>query len=123
QPGDDPRRVDWAAFGRSGQLTLRQYREEVSPAVDLVIDVSRSMRADDAKRDRALELALFVAAAAAGANAPLRTLAALGSDTWPVLPVDVDDTRLPATADDAREPGGLDLTQAPLRAGSLRVLI
>jgi len=58
--GDDPRRVDWAAYARTRQLTVRLYREEISPHVDVVLDGSRSMGiADGRKSELAIELAGF----------------------------------------------------------------
>lgn len=41
--GDDIRRIDWAAYGRSDRLSVRLYREENAPRLDLVVDVTRSM--------------------------------------------------------------------------------
>ncbi|MBN8709162.1 MAG: DUF58 domain-containing protein [Verrucomicrobia bacterium] len=58
-PGDDPRHIDWQAYARSGHYTMKLYREEVRPLVDLVIDVSPSMALDAAKARRSLELAAF----------------------------------------------------------------
>src|SRR6056297_2245211 len=43
QPGDDLRRLDWAAYGRSDKMIVKLYRQEVCPHLDLVIDGSRSM--------------------------------------------------------------------------------
>ncbi|MFI4861941.1 MAG: DUF58 domain-containing protein [Phycisphaerales bacterium JB063] len=43
QPGDDLRRVDWSAYARSDRLTVKLYREEVCPHVDVLLDASRSM--------------------------------------------------------------------------------
>ena len=51
-PGDDPRAIDWQAYARTGHYTMKLYREEVSPRVDLVLDVSGSMTFDAAKRRR-----------------------------------------------------------------------
>lgn len=47
QPGDDIRRLDWAAYARSDKLTLRLHREEVQPRLDLISDCSSSMTAPD----------------------------------------------------------------------------
>ncbi len=47
QPGDDIRRIDWAAYARSDRLTLRLYREEVQPRVDIISDTSGSMLVPD----------------------------------------------------------------------------
>ena len=48
-PGDDPRHIDWQAYARSGQYIMKLYREEVSPAVDIIFDVSASMFLTPAK--------------------------------------------------------------------------
>src|SRR5213594_3934476 len=47
--GDDLRHVDWPAYARSEVLTVRLYREEVAPRIDIVLDVSRSMVLTDEK--------------------------------------------------------------------------
>src|SRR5437763_286179 len=66
EPGDDLRHVDWNAFARTDQLSVKLYREEVSPHLDVLIDGSRSMAlADSAKARAALALAGFLARAAA----------------------------------------------------------
>src|SRR5215813_12360963 len=41
--GDDPRRVDWNAYGRSGHLFVRLYEDEALLELHLCVDVSRSM--------------------------------------------------------------------------------
>jgi uncharacterized protein (DUF58 family) len=43
QPGDDLRRIDWSAYARSDRLTVKLYRDEISPHLDIVLDGSRSM--------------------------------------------------------------------------------
>ncbi len=63
--GDDLRHVDWRAYARSSVLSIRLYREEVAPRVDLVIDRSRSMRVTDAKHRAYGELLALLASAAA----------------------------------------------------------
>ena len=40
QPGDDLRRIDWGGFARSDKLTVKLYRDEVNPHLDVVIDGS-----------------------------------------------------------------------------------
>jgi uncharacterized protein (DUF58 family) len=42
-PGDDPNRVDWNIYGRTGALFLRLYEEEEVLNVHLILDASRSM--------------------------------------------------------------------------------
>ncbi len=48
-PGDDLRRVDWRSYARTDRLQVRLYREEVSPALDLVADLSASMGVTETK--------------------------------------------------------------------------
>lgn len=63
-PGDDPRHIDWAAFGRTGDLTVRRYQDEVESYVDVVLDLSRSMAIDDGTKPQlARRLCLFFARA------------------------------------------------------------
>ncbi|AMV26561.1 hypothetical protein VT84_19330 [Gemmata sp. SH-PL17] len=69
EPGDDLRHVDWSAFARSDQLSVKLFREEVAPHLDLLIDGSKSMAlAGSAKLQGTLALAGFFAAAAANAG-------------------------------------------------------
>lgn len=42
-PGDDPTRVDWSIYGRTGSLFVRVYEEEEVLNVHLILDASRSM--------------------------------------------------------------------------------
>jgi uncharacterized protein (DUF58 family) len=66
EPGDDLRHIDWNAFARSDQLSVKLYREEVTPHLDLLIDGSKSMALEGTAKARAtLALAgLFTSAAA-----------------------------------------------------------
>jgi len=48
--GDDLRHLDWAAFARTGQLTMKQYLEETSPHVEIILDVSQSMAIEDGRK-------------------------------------------------------------------------
>lgn len=69
RPGDDVRRIDWAAYARSDRLTIRLYREEVSPHLDVLIDGSRSMDLEGtAKAAGAAALAAAFATAADNAH-------------------------------------------------------
>lgn len=69
QPGDDLRRIDWNAYGRTDKLILKLYREEVNPHVDIVLDGSRSMALEGtAKLEAALGLAAMLATAASNAS-------------------------------------------------------
>ncbi len=69
QPGDDLRRIDWSAFARSDRLTVKLYREEVNPHLDLLVDGSSSMAlADSAKASATVGLAAMLVTAAANAG-------------------------------------------------------
>lgn len=74
QPGDDLRRIDWNAFARSDKLTVKLFREEISPHLDLVIDGSRSMSVESgsvesgAKAQAAVALSAALAVAAENAG-------------------------------------------------------
>jgi uncharacterized protein (DUF58 family) len=69
QPGDDPRWIDWNAYARSDKLTVKLYREEISPHLDIVLDGSRSMALEaSAKLEAAVGLAAVLAVAAESAG-------------------------------------------------------
>ena len=58
-PGDDPRHINWQAYARTGSATVKLWREEVSPRIDLVLDHSPSMELGDGKGRRTWELTYF----------------------------------------------------------------
>lgn len=123
-PGDDPRHLHWAAYARTGQLTMKLYRAEVSPLVDLVVDASASMRGEPARAARTEALVAFCVESAARAGAPLRLHAvegrrirALGIERvraegfWASLGAE-------GPADAASAPGAL-----PWRAGAMKIWV
>ena len=84
-PGDDLRHVDWRAFARSDRLTIKLYREEISPRIDIVVDTSRSMttspeKADAAVREHTLYLRGQIAVAREDWDQARRTFAALENE-------------------------------------------
>lgn len=141
-PGDDPRHINWQASARTGQFTMKLFREEVTPRIDLVCDISRSMFLGEQKNQRAWELFYFclesglrigghlrlflLARSAADQPAELPVQQAV-ADRWPIdaLEDGVENanqpSRLAAVASPARLADQLD--RVPFRAGSLRVLI
>jgi uncharacterized protein (DUF58 family) len=121
-PGDDPRYIDWHAYARTDHYVMKLYREEVSPAVDLVLDASASMCADEAKKRRSLELFYFVLESAIGAGAALRPWIVTGGNVerWDVASVTRDASWF--AGDGARVDASL-LRGIDFRAGSLRVLV
>ncbi len=42
-PGDDPKRIDWKIFARTGELFIRSYKEERDIDIVILLDVSNSM--------------------------------------------------------------------------------
>lgn len=146
-PGDDPRHIHWQAFARTGALTMKLYRAEVAPLVDLVVDVSPSMSVTPAKARRTDELVAFCVECADRAGAPLRVQAASGRKVWAVAAEEVraerwrerlrrDENR--GLAGDGRagsgaagtketgraeEEGGMALAPGQWRGGAMKVLI
>src|SRR6185437_8120988 len=69
QLGDDLRHIDWNAFARSDQLSVKLFREEITPHVDVVLDISRSMALEEsAKAQAAVALTALLVTAAANAG-------------------------------------------------------
>jgi len=69
QPGDDLRFIDWGIYARNDRLTIKLYREEVTPHLDLVLDGSRSMGlGDTAKAGAVAKLAALLATSAGNAQ-------------------------------------------------------
>ncbi len=130
-PGDDPRHIHWQAFARTGALTMKLYRAEVAPAVDIAWDGSGSMALTEEKRRRADELLLFCAAGADRAGAPWRVY---GIDGRRVQPLAAEDVRAGRARERLTAGGGESGSAAsaadgaptlalPWRAGAMRVLI
>jgi uncharacterized protein (DUF58 family) len=88
-PGDDPRHIHWQAFARTGALTMKLYRAEVAPFVDVVVDVSPSMSLTPAKAARVDELVAFCVECADRAGAPVRLHAAMGRTLSAIAPEEV----------------------------------
>src|SRR6476659_7507885 len=69
QPGDDLRFIDWGIYARTDRLSIKLFREEVTPHLDLVLDGSRSMNLEgSAKAAATAKLAAVLATAAANAQ-------------------------------------------------------
>lgn len=84
EPGDDLRHVDWDAYARSDQLSVKLFREEVTPHLDVLIDGSKSMALAGSEKLRAtLALAGFFASTAANASFS-HTGWLLGADAVPL---------------------------------------
>jgi len=109
--GDDVRLIDWRAFARSDRLTLKMYRQEISPRVDVIVDASASCGHDEPKRDLLLAMAASFALLAGRAHAKPR-LWATGGMARPLRGVD-ELAELPFAAE-------IDLAGALRASGSLR---
>ncbi len=66
QPGDDLRHIDWNAYARTDQLTVKLFREEVQPHLDLILDTSGSMALTDSPKAETLHQLAAIFATAAG---------------------------------------------------------
>ncbi len=64
QAGDDVRHLDWRAFARTDQLFVRQYREEIQPRLELLVDDSRSMAVTPEKAQLTVDLAALLGTSA-----------------------------------------------------------
>jgi uncharacterized protein (DUF58 family) len=120
-PGDDPRHINWQAYARNGSYTMKLYRQEVSPRVDLLLDVSPSMFLNESKAQRVWELAYFVVESALQLGASLKVYAVGRASS------EVPLEHVLAGAWSLTEDGGMNegpqLGRVPLRAGALRMLI
>lgn len=121
-PGDDPRHIDWAAYARSGNYIMKLYREEVSPRMDLILDLSRSMTWNAEKRDRVLTLACFCVESASALGATVRLTAVAGTSAHFFSPEALAAGFWQAPSLEPR-PGAPALATLPLQPGSLRVLL
>lgn len=68
QPGDDLRFIDWGIYARTDRLSIKLFREEVTPHLDLILDGSRSMNLEGSAKARGTAL-LSALLATAAANA------------------------------------------------------
>jgi uncharacterized protein (DUF58 family) len=121
-PGDDPRHIHWQAYARTGALTMKLYRAEVSPSVDILLDASASMAITPEKALRADELLAFAVASADHTLAPVRIHAVCGRNLQFIEPADVR----AGTWRERLKPGGNE-TVVPSgmswRSGAMKVFI
>jgi uncharacterized protein (DUF58 family) len=125
-PGDDPRYIDWRAYARTGHYTMKLYREEVSPLVDLVLDTSPSMFFEKEKAARALELLYFCVESALRSGASLRCFTLAGREPSQ-LPLEHilahQDLPKHSKTDESNETIAPAVARIPWRQGSLRIFI
>lgn len=120
-PGDDPRYIDWRAYARTGHYIMKMYREEVSPLLDLALDVSASMAVTPEKARRSLELTAFCVASARRTGASIRCFTVTAREVRPfeLEPLLAGETDLFGSA----APGAPALERVPWRAGSMRLVL
>lgn len=131
-PGDDPRQINWQAYARTGHYSMKLYREEVRPLVDVVIDASESMWAFPAKCTRSAELLYFTVESARRTNASVRTFAVHSATVLPLSEDAVSGDRWVSEITTAFAPSpdtphlphaAPAVARVPFRLGSLRVLL
>jgi uncharacterized protein (DUF58 family) len=126
-PGDDPRHIHWQAYARTGALTMKLYRAEVAPFVDVAVDLSPSMELTPAKRLRTDELLAFCVECADRASAPVRVHAADGRQLRAVAADEVraDRWRQRLASETRANAPGQTVAPGPFpwRPGALKVLI
>ncbi|MEM9236978.1 MAG: DUF58 domain-containing protein [Verrucomicrobiota bacterium] len=125
-PGDDPRHINWQAYARTGTYTMKLYREEVRPVVDVVFDASESMFFEPTKATRSIELFYFAVESARRSGAATSVHFVRGNAVRPI-PSDIvgahrwlDEVRAMPAADPAAAP---DLSRIPFRQNAIRVFV
>lgn len=125
-PGDDPRHINWQAYARTGTYTMKLFREEVRPVVDLVLDASESMFFENRKAARTAELFYFLTESCASAGASLIIHAVRGDGALRLDPASLrshqwlETVRSIPVTDPAGAP---DISKVPLRANAIRVFL
>ena len=125
-PGDDPRHINWQAYARTGNYTMKMYREEVRPVIDIILDASDSMFFTPEKAARTAELFYFITISAIKAGAATQIHLLKGNHYAP-LPTDaVTSHRWRDTLkgiDHSNDAAALALDQIQLRGNAMRILI
>lgn len=125
-PGDDPRHINWQAYARTGHYSMKLYREEVRPVVDLVFDVSESMFFEPLKARRTCELFYFLVESASRTSASLHMHLVVGAN---IRPIPFEAAATHRWYDDARvlqqdEPNAPPtLASIPFRTNAFRVFL
>jgi uncharacterized protein (DUF58 family) len=118
-PGDDLRHVDWRGYARSDRMTVKLYREEITPTVDVVIDCSASMSVTAEKSLRRLEIAYLAFLLARKLHAVVR-VHAVGQHVRPITsPLEL------LRSTDMRSTSPLPLLRGSVatRSGGIKILV
>ncbi len=124
-PGDDLRRIDWAAYARSDRLVVKLHREEVSPHLDLIVDASASMQLEHTDK-AAATLGVAAALSAASDNSRMtRRVFSAGDRLKPIMHGDGDPLTWAWPGFDCRRSltDGLLNPGLPLRRRGIRILL
>ncbi|QTN31123.1 DUF58 domain-containing protein [Akkermansiaceae bacterium] len=125
-PGDDPRHINWNAYARTGQYSMKLFREEIRPIVDLILDASASMFFSPEKEKRTSELLSFLTDSSLAAGASVRIHAIAGDAQLAIDPMSLRanrwqaDVKALAPTDPSAPP---EIHRLPLRSSALRVLL
>lgn len=125
-PGDDPRHINWQAYARTGNYSMKLFREEIRPIVDLVFDASHSMFFTPEKEKRSIELLTFLTDSSLAAGASVRIFAVSADAQLAIDPMTVraarwvDEVKALSPKDPAAPP---EIHRLPLRASAIRVLV
>ena len=125
-PGDDPRHINWQAYARTGNYTMKLYREEVRPVVDIVLDASESMWFEPVKAARAAELFYLVVESARHSGAATAIHLARGDQARAIPPEAVATHGWLATARGlatTKPDIAPNLSLVPFRQNAIRVLV
>ncbi|MBL9133309.1 MAG: DUF58 domain-containing protein [Verrucomicrobiaceae bacterium] len=123
-PGDDPRQINWQAYARTGNYSMKLYREEVRPLVDLILDVSASMFAFPEKSQRALELFAYAVEASLQSGATLRCFVIRGQNHRHIENDAVLSAKWPQEIENLpADDSAPALHRIPVRASAMRILI
>ena len=125
-PGDDPRHINWQAYARTGQYSMKLFREEIRPVVDLIIDASQSMFFTPEKEKRSIELLQFLTDSSMAAGASVRVYAISGSASITIEPLAIKSGKWVADAKAliSNAPSAApEIHRLSLRSHALRVFI
>lgn len=125
-PGDDPRHINWNAYARTGQYSMKLFREEIRPVVDLILDASPSMFFSPEKEKRTAELLVFLTDSSLAAGATVRIYAINGDAQIALDPIALksgrwqNDIKSLAPTSPGAPP---EIHRLPLRSNALRVFL
>ncbi|MDF1814640.1 MAG: DUF58 domain-containing protein [Verrucomicrobiales bacterium] len=125
-PGDDPRHINWQAYARTGNYSMKLYREEVRPLIEIILDVSDSHFFDPEKTRRTLELFYFCHHATVGAAASTMLYLVKGDQQLTVTPEAIFTHQWATQAAEMNRTESSappNLNPLPFRGQSLRILI